>query len=44
MENLKRVYSNERRTFGYKIAAEGGENLGGVGVFAMSMWKHRKSK
>jgi hypothetical protein len=44
VENLKRVYSNERRTFGYKIAAEGGENLGGVGVFAMSMWKHRKSK
>lgn len=44
VENLKRVYSKERQTFGYKVADSKGDNLGGVGVFTMSMWKHRKSK
>lgn len=44
MENMKRVYSEETRTFGYHNSSKGGANLTGVGVFAMSMWKHRKSK
>lgn len=42
MENMKRVYSKEFRTFGYRDNAKR-DTLTGVGVFAMSMWKHRKS-
>lgn len=43
VENMKRVYDDQRQTFGYRVANEGGGSLAGVGAFTMSMWKHRKA-
>ncbi len=39
--NLKRVQTN-RGSFGYRDNTEG-DNLTGVGVFTLSMWKHKDS-
>jgi len=39
--NMKRVYSEPQRTFGYRKPNDGNDRLNGVGVFAMSMWKNQ---
>jgi len=40
VDKMKQVYSKETQMFGYRDASDGRENLIGVGVFTLSMWKN----
>jgi hypothetical protein len=45
MKNIKRVHKQQEGSFGYRDpSGKHGENLTGIGVFSLSMWKNMRSK